>query len=199
MSLTCICSDIRVAFAIYQVGFFVIRPSITWQEVDWCDFLEVYHVRTDWLGGEKGVSWFFNTIGSGVFLPCDGLPRGERVAQFRNRAEWEAQHGRDWPGDDNILGVMEQEGLAMMVFRAADFTVFDTTGHNPSTEIIIRHRERDSSEMWSPRGSCLDDDDVGIPLRTGIGGALPCVCTRYGGGQGPPIASTNCDGTPTYP
>jgi hypothetical protein len=45
------------------------------------------------------------------------------------------------------------------------------------------------------RGSCLDGDDIGLPLRTGIAGTLACVCKKYGPGQGPDIDAVNCDGT----
>ena len=64
-----------------------------------------------------------------------------------------------------------------------------------STEIVVRHRDEDSSEMWDDRGSCLDSDEVGLPLRSGIGGALPCVCKKYGPGDGPDVNAVNCDGT----
>ena len=43
--------------------------------------------------------------------------------------------------DPNILDVMEDEGSRLLVFLAADFTVFDVAGNNPSTEIVVRHRE----------------------------------------------------------
>ena len=48
--------------AVGSLGFFVVRPSITPDAVTWCDALEVLHVRTDWLGGEVGVSWFFHAV-----------------------------------------------------------------------------------------------------------------------------------------
>ena len=48
----------------------------------------------------------------------------------------------------------------------------------------------------SPRGPCLDDPSIAIPLRTGFEGSLPCVCELH-----PRMASgwqthiVNCDGT----
>merc|ERR1711879_17152 len=103
----------------------------------------------------------------------------------------EREHGREWPMDPNVLYVMEDEGLKLLVFTAADFTVFDADGNNPSTEIVVRHRARDSSEATSSRGSCLDDDDIGIGalMRTGVTGGLTCVCRK----REPPLASINCD------
>jgi len=180
------------------LGFFVHRPFITKGAVAGCARLEVMHLRTEWLGGERGVSWFFNTVGSGVFLDCKAmLQDGGAITVHRNRLEWEEDYGREWPMDPNILNVMEDEGSKLFVFTAADFTVFDTDGTNPSTEIVVRHRDRGSSEATSPRGSCLDDDAIGIGAvaRTGIEGGLRCVCHK----RDPPMAAINCDDTPFSP
>ena len=38
-----------------SIAFFVHRPFITAAAAQACDALEVMHVRTDWLDGEKGV------------------------------------------------------------------------------------------------------------------------------------------------
>ena len=59
-----------------------------------------------------------------------------------------------------ILGAMEDDGQAMLIFTAAGFTVFDQAGNNPSTEIVVRHRRSWASELSSSRGSCLDDEEV---------------------------------------
>jgi len=173
------------------LGFFVHREFITPEEVMSCERLEVMHLRTVWLGGEQGVSWFFNTVGSGVFLDCHDLPRDGGVVVLRNREEWEHEHHREWPLDPHIRDVMEDEGSKLMVFTAADFSVFDTDGTNPSTEIIVRHRDSESSEATSDRGSCLDDDDIGIRFRTGVYGGLACRCRV----RDPPLASINCEDT----
>ena len=144
-------------------------------------------------GGEKGVSWFFHAVGSGVFLQCHDLPTEGRIVVYRNRAEWRRAHGgRAWVMDENILGVLEDEGIAMLIFTAADFTVFNTDGTNPSTEIVVRHRNRRSTELNAQHGSCLDDSSIGLRFRTGIGASLPCVCRP----RGPPLAAVNCDDTP---
>ena len=69
-----------------ELGFFVHRPFLTRDAAQNCDRLEVMHVRTEWLGGERGVSWFFNAVGSGVFLDCHDLPQDGDVQVYRNRA-----------------------------------------------------------------------------------------------------------------
>jgi len=177
------------------LAFFVHRPFISRAEVQNCERLEVMHLRTEWLGGERGVSWFFNTVGSGVFIDCHNLPHEGRIQVHQNREEWEREHGREWPLDPHVPDIMEDEGLNLLVFTAADFTVFDTDGTNPSTEIVVRHRDSESSEATSDRGSCLDDDDIGIVMRTGIRGGLACRCRK----RDPPMASINCEDTPYSP
>ena len=65
------------------------------------------HVRTDWLGGEFGVSWFFHAKGSGIFLDCTKLPARGDIKVFKDRAEWQQKHGRGWEadGDKDVRGV----------------------------------------------------------------------------------------------
>lgn len=139
------------------------------------------------------MSWFFHTPGSGIFLDCRALPVAGTVAVYADREEWRKQHGwQEWVLDDNIREAMEQDGQAMLIFLRAGFTVFNQAGHNPSTEVIVRHASPDSSELSSARGSCLDDPSIGIVLRTGLDGSLPCRCRV----RDPPFAAINCDGTP---
>ena len=176
-----------------EIGFFVHRPFILRQAAQACDVLEVMHVRTEWLGGEKGVSWFFHAPGSGIFLHCHELPTEGQIVVYRNRADWQEAHGgRSWVMDEHILGTLEEEGVAMLIFTAADFTVFDSDGTNPSTEIVVRHKNRRSNELDSGRGSCLDDPRIGFQFRTGFDASLPCVCRP----RDPPRAAINCDDTP---
>ena len=105
------------------------------------DNAEVMHVRTDWLGGEHGVSWFFHAVGSGVFLDCKRLPRDGRIAVFKDRLDWCSKHGNvDWVMDENVLGAMERDGASLYIFTAAGFSVFGQAGNNPSTEIIVVRR-----------------------------------------------------------
>lgn len=179
------------------LGFFVHRAPPSRAAVLAARTLEVMHVRTDWVGGEVGVSWFFHAVGSGVKIDVTALPTSGRVDVLVDRQEWRLRHGwRDWPGDENVRGEMEADGVAMLVFTAAGFIVFNQAGNNPSTEIIVRHREGDSSEMYASRGSCLDDDRIGIRLLTGLdpspAASVACRCRV----RPPPMASINCDDTP---
>jgi hypothetical protein len=177
--------------ALAEFGFFVVRPFITKAEALACQSLEVMHVRTEWLDGEHGASWFFHTVGSGVHVDCHHLPMEGAIGVYRNRDDWLEEHGWwDWQadGDKKILERMEMDGYAMLIFTAADFSVFNQEGNNPSTEIIIRHRASDSNEMDSPRRSCLDDSEIGMPLRTGLAANLPCKCDVRNS-----PANVNCD------
>lgn len=178
-------------------AFFVHRPPISKADVRSCEFLEVMHVKTDWLGGERGVSWFFHAVGSGVFLNCKQLPVPGKIDAYTDRADWVRRHGgREWgsEGDKHVLDVMEREQVAMLVFTAAGFTYFGDPGRNPSTEFVVRHKARGSSELNSPQGSCLNENpNLGITLATGLDRSLPCRCVS----RRDPIASINCDDTPS--
>lgn len=174
-----------------EFGFFVVRPFITRAEALACQTLEVMHVRTEWLNGEHGASWFFHTVGSGVHLSCQQFPTQGSIGVYRNRREWLEKHNRwDWEadGDTKILERMERDGHAMLIFLEADFTVFNQEGNNPSTEIVVRHRNRESTEMNVPHKSCLNDDDIGITFRTGLSASVPCKCKVRD-----EVANTNCD------
>ena len=178
--------------AIGEFGFFVVRPFITTEAVSACESLEVMHVRTDWLGGEHGVSWFFHAVGSGVKIGCHELPSRGEIAVYRDRQEWRENHDmEEWAfdGDKHILEKMERDGQSMVVFTAAGFTVFNQEGNNPSTEIIVRHASRESSEQTSQRESCLDDDTIGLRLKTGLEASVACECR-------PSLNRVNCDSTP---
>lgn len=176
-------------------AFFVHRPPLTKMQVERCDFLEVMHVKTDWLGGERGVSWFFHSVGSGVFLDCKRLPTAGKIVAYTDRNEWVQWHsGQDWgsEGDKHVLEVMERERVAMLAFTAAGFTYFGDAGRNPSTEFVVRHRNAESTELNSPKGSCLNEDpQVGIRLVTGLNRSVRCRCVS----RRDPIASINCDDT----
>ena len=179
-----------------ELGFFVHRPAITKPRARTCQSLEVMHVRTDWLGGEFGISWFFHAVGSGVFLDCHALPTQGRILVYQDRLDWQAQHpGQGWgaEGDkaENILPRMEGEGASMLIFTSAGFTVFGDAGLNPSTEIVVRHKDRGSSELYSTYRSCLNADPaIRMPLRTGLEANVECKCR---------IADhINCDDTPPH-
>lgn len=177
--------------SIGDFGFFVHRPFITADVAQACRRLEVMHVRTDWLDGERGVSWFFHAVGSGVFLDCEHLPAPGRIEVHRNRQSFVNTYGGSWSGADDSLagGRMGAYGIAMLIFTAADFTVFGTDGTNPSTEIIVRHANPDSNEISSERHSCLDAPEIGIRLWTGVNGTTPCACDVE-------LNRVNCELTP---
>ena len=180
--------------AIGDFAFFVVRPFIVEEQALSCDTLEVMHVRTDWLGGEHGASWFFHAVGSGVKIDCHNLPTQGTIGVYKDRKDWLHKHGWndyawDARGDTKIAERMEMDGHAMLIFTAAGFTVFNQAGNNPSTEIVVRHKKRDSSEVLSARGSCLDDDDIGFQLSTGISKSVACTCRQE-------EHHTNCYDTP---
>ena len=127
-----------------EFGFFVVRPFITQAEALACQTLEVMHVRTEWLNGEHGASWFFHTVGSA----CTQLPttphtrqhwRSPQPSGVARKAQPVGLGGR-W--GHKILERMERDGHAMLIFLEADFTVFNQEGNNPSTEIVVRHKNR---------------------------------------------------------
>ena len=66
-------------------------------------------------------------------------------------------------------------------------------GANPRSEILVRHAEWNGSE--DETGPCLDDRKIDLPLRTGFGGRLPCICEPHAPSAGHEVVSVNCDGT----
>ena len=179
-----------------RIGFHVQRTPIAKLAARHCDSLEVMHVRTDWLGGEHGLSWFFHTVGSGVFLDCHRLPASGTIEVYKGRRAWEDQHPEDgdddnWIADssDILLPRMEWHGVSMYVFTDATFKFFGDPGRQSRTEIIVRHKNRDSSDQWSAQLSCLNaDPKIAMPLKTGLHATLACQCHRAG--------YINCDDTP---
>ena len=88
-------------------GFFVHRPYIRTEDATTCERLEVFHVRTTWAGGETGVSWFFHTVGSGVYIDCNALRSRGRIVGYHDRGETS--------GDRSMGTWMRQNGLAMAI------------------------------------------------------------------------------------
>ena len=190
-------------------GFFVSRPFLLPAAVPLCDRLEVLHVHTQWAGPEVGVSWFFHTIGSGIFLNCHDLPVSGAIAAYRNRLSVTRSGNDDdhtddddtddddtdedddgWPGDGSprLAEWMDARGLAMLVITEADYSNDygdEQRGGNPRTEIIVRQREG-ANEAEEPARSCLTDAPFGFRWTTGIEGRRPCVCS--------PSDKLNCDG-----
>ena len=180
-------------FGVGSIGFFVARPFILPSSAPTCSRIEVMHVYTSWAGEEQGVSWFYNTVGSGIYLDCADLPTAGRVAAYTNRDEFAVQEGRDWPGDGSagLAGVMEEMGIAMLIITEATYNQAWGVEHpNARTEIIVRQVQGDSwplaSEGELPSRSCLADSQMGFRFKTGVGGGRTCTCR--------PEAYLNCHG-----
>ena len=174
-----------------EQGFLVRRPFLLPAVGSFCPKLEVSHVRSWWKGGPIGATWFFHTVGSGVFLDCNRLPTQGRVAVFEHRAHWERVNDEVWPEDEQYPAIwMARANVSMMIFAREDFSNWPRAGHgNPRTEIIVRNRDLSSNELdksYDRRGACLDGDGLEFKLFTGLGGCLPCTCLRSG--------FLNCDG-----
>lgn len=182
---------------VYVGGFFVARPFLLPNAADHaidCINLEVMHVYTQWAGAEAGVSWFFHTVGSGVYLDCTALPSTGRVVGYAKRSDL------DWPGDGaaTLANYMDTQGYSMLIVTEADYSniYFQPAGTtNPRTEIIVRqHQAAPPSDYFGgqpedtlPSRSCLTDAAMGFHFNTGIGGTLPCNCE--------PREYLNCDAT----
>ena len=175
------------------LGFFIHRAYIQASAAQSCRRLEVMHVRTNWLDGEHGVSWFFNAVGSGVFLDCEHLGARGSIEVHRNRQSFVDRHGEGWAsdGDAHVREKMAAAGIALLIFTASDFSVFGGAHENPSTEFIARHTRADSTELNTARRSCLDDPAVGLRFWTGVNADVPCSCEV----RDVP-AAINCDLTP---
>lgn len=181
-------------------GFFVARPFLLTTALPSCDHLEVTHVFTEWAGLEVGVSWFFHTVGSGVFLDCHSLPTEGRIEAYTSRADFMAQHDGYWMGDGapGISSWMEEHGVKMLVITQADYSNqmgFAPGTTNPRTEIIVRQAQSaaDGQQWWGgtsekdlPHKSCLTDDSMGFTFWTGIEATEPCRCLVS--------ERVNCDG-----
>lgn len=181
-------------------GFFVHRPFLSVEEAVGCTRLEVMHVAARWLGGpERGGSWFFHTVGSGIFLDCDELRRRGRIIAFKNRFSPGAPPHDGAKTDLLLPKWMEAHGVSMVVYTEADFRKH----LNPRTEILVRHMHLGHHEYENDRGACLDHPTINVPLRTGFEGQLSCRCIPQsnllhfqGDGSRGPVDSTNCHGTP---
>ena len=193
-------------------GFFVHRPFLTHDDAFHCERLEVMHAASKWLKGpETGASWFFHTVGSGVFLDCAALRRQGRIVVRQNRcADKEVCPEDAWAGP-----WMAENGISMFIYLESFDPPpgsFEAEHRNPRTEIIVAHREQGHSEFDNARGACLDDPRIDLPLRTGFDGSLPCHCVpRFNPLTGKHTKSfldehqsgdsdvTNCDGSGVQP
>ena len=157
--------------AVGAYGFFVRRPFPSVAEARDCRTIEVFHAAARWTGAEMGISWFYQTVGSGIFLDCDELRKRGSIVAVRTRSV--SPH----PSEGNLADWMANAGVAMLIYTAEDFEWMLGGGVSvPRTELIVRHANVGHSEYDNARGACLDDPAIAIPLRTGFDGNLPCRC-----------------------
>jgi len=171
---------VAASAAFVKIGFFVRRRFPSPQQIlATCGRLEVSHVRTTFKGGEKGVSWFFHTVGSGTFLDCGNLPTRGRVAAYRTRMEFQRVEGDNWDNDEAFPGQwMRRNGVAMIIFTQADFSLYGFTPNaNPRVEIIVAHEHEWTSELHAGvNGICLNAGGIDIKMFSGWNGTRPCRC-----------------------
>jgi len=171
---------VAASAAFRDVGFFVRRdaafvdPSVMRR----CDRLEVGHLLTSYKGGEKGVSWFFHTIGSGVWLDCHNLPTSGRVAAYWSRQDFQRHEHEEWEDDEYFpQRWMRQHHVSMIILTRADFKQYGFSGGNPRTEIIVLHKESWTTEAQhgGTHGVCLQGQ-INIHTYSGYDGRGHCDC-----------------------
>lgn len=168
-----------------RFGYFVRRPFPHASYFENCVRLEVGHVAWD-QGWSVGITWFYHTIGSGVFVDCRQLPVEGRVGVFENRVAFARAMGfshYDHGMGEQTTDLMIRHGYKMIVFLRADWSYKTRRkGENPRTEIAIRN----SQPHELTRSACLTE--TAFQVFTGIHGTLPCDCSPY-------KAYLNCDRT----
>lgn len=172
-------------------GFFVARPFLLPASLPTCSSIEVMHVHTEWAGSEVGASWFYHTVGSGVFLDCADLPTTGRVAAYESRAAFARGEGSSWPGDGSagLAWYMQQHAISMIVITEATYGQVGNAEPRTiaaRTEIIVR-QATGGSEGTLPSRSCLAEPQMGFRFKTGLDAATTCVCE--------PAERVNCDAT----
>lgn len=180
-----------------SIGFFVFRPPPKKGAVVNCERLEVHHMMTNWNGGEQGASWFFYTVGSGIFLNCANLPTSGNIETYTDRPDWALQHHEyGWSHESTIASLMHGSEVSMLVFTHADLQIFGpqiSNGANPRTEIIVRHRPALTyvRENEGTGEGCLDDfNGMHIEFNTGLDASLACHCRKNA------MFFLNCEMTP---
>jgi len=169
------------ANAFGAIGYFVRRPEPHPEEMERCSRLEVGHVLSTYKGGERGVSWFFHTVGSGVFLSCTDLRRRGRIKAYTTRRHFVELEHVNWDNDESFpWRFMEQHGLSALIFTAADFGKYGFSHpgqRSPRTEVIVRHKDPSVVEAsGGNRGVCLDGGGMGIQTLAGWNGSHTCRC-----------------------
>lgn len=172
-------SAASAAFA--SIGFFVRRDAAFVEPAVMaaCTRLEVSHLLTHYKGGERGISWFFHTVGSGVFIDCHQLPVAGRVASYRNRRDFEAIEHAKWVNDEDFPGQwMRQHSVSMIILTQADFKKYQFSGDNPRTEILVAHKDSWTKEKdhGGPHGGVCLQGQINIPTFAGWDGQRACDC-----------------------
>jgi len=162
------------------IGFFV-RRSV-WSEPSafkQCSRIEVSHVRSTFYGGvgEVGLSWFFHTVGSGIFLDCTQLPTRGRTIVFRDRLEF-SRVEQPFENDQVFPYTwMGANGVAMIIFTQEGFK---NNGKDapPRAEIIVKLENNRASELaGGDRGVCLEGPGLRVKVFAGWHGATRCACS----------------------
>ena len=157
-------------------GFFVHRSYISEEAAVACERLEVFHVASRWLtGDERGASWFYHTVGSGIFLDCHALRQRGRILAFRDKEDRGSPRNDGYESDADVADWMQIHGVAMIIYTQAKIGKKGSSA-NPRTEVVVRHRQPGFTEYGASTGACLDHPSIDVPLRTGLEGSLPCVC-----------------------
>ena len=174
-------TKVNPGYVFLAIGFFVQRS--VWSEpsaFEQCSRVEVSHVRSSFSyggAGERGVSWFFHTVGSGIFLDCTQLPTRGRTVVYRDRLEFSSVNQR-WE-DDRVFPYswMEANGVAMIIFTQEGFKIQGNDAP-PRTEILVRLENRRAVELdGGDRGVCLEGPGLRVKLFAGWHGASRCACS----------------------
>eukprot|EP00900_Chrysochromulina_parva_P009851 jgi/Chrpa1/18868/Chrysochromulina_OHIO_Genome00023585-RA len=174
-------TKVNPGYVFLAIGFFVQRS--VWSEpsaFEQCSRIEVSHVRSSFSyggAGERGVSWFFHTVGSGIFLDCTQLPTRGRTVVYRDRLEFSRVNQR-WE-DDRVFPYswMEANGVAMIIFTQEGFKIQGNDAP-PRTEILVRLENKRAVELdGGDRGVCLEGPGLRVKVFAGWHGASRCACS----------------------
>ena len=173
-------TKVNPGYVFLAIGFFVQRS--VWSEpsaFEQCSRIEVSHVRSTFYGGvgEVGLSWFFHTVGSGIFLDCNQLPTRGRTVVYRDRLEF-SRVEQPFENDQVFPYTwMGANGVAMIIFTQEGFK---NNGKDapPRAEIIVKLENNRASELaGGDRGVCLEGPGLRVKVFAGWHGATRCACS----------------------
>jgi hypothetical protein len=174
-------TKVNPGYVFLAIGFFVQRS--VWSEpsaFEQCSRIEVSHVRSSFSyggAGERGVSWFFHTVGSGIFLDCNQLPTRGRTVVYRDRLEF-SRVEQPFENDQVFPYTwMGANGVAMIIFTQEGFK---NNGKDapPRAEIIVKLENNRASELaGGDRGVCLEGPGLRVKVFAGWHGASRCACS----------------------